>query len=488
MTESSPRTRSGRQLAEDLRAIREERGVELKDIIDATRLAEDVIEQFERTALLDNPVFNRVYLRSLVSSYARLIDIDENVALQAVDDMLRGEYEGALGKIYLGEEPRPAGEAAGDSGGAPNDEAASEHDDEPQDRIPPDDAAPEYGTAVSEPPELPPAGSEEVKDAPSDPDPDFEPESSADPAGTGPPGVSDADTSGDNEPDADTPAAETPPSGETPAPETPPSGETPAADPPGEAEPDEKPPKDEGKARAESSTDAGAGAIPSGKRAAGAGVPATGSRKSRPGGAHASSDSGTSVIGPSESRKGLLLPDMRGLLAAIVAGVVLIALVWISVAWFLDNAEEPEPESTVPAVDSSYVEPEPEPGPDPVSLPDTFEVRVIALDEPLDPIRGRVDDDLRRPYWVELGDTLTFRVADTVILEREVDHALVVVENWLPPPGWLDADGTYVITRERTQAWLDSLIAAGIFPPEAPDSLEIPGLEELRSGDPDPES
>lgn len=510
MTESSPRFRSGELFAADLRAIREERGVALKDIIDATRLAEDVVEQFEVTALLDNPVFNRVYLRSLVSSYARLIDIDENVALQGLEDTLRGEYEGSLGKIYLGDEPRSSDEGGQDAAGPELGEGSAAPD-----------AAPSVsesgrGTDRDAPASMTGPDADELKEPPGDPDPENEPGSAAHPAGTGgkesvsggsgPAKDESQDESDGQSPDGDGSAGRG--SGKDGADERAPGDDDggdagPAAGAAGAGGTVRAPEKGgpekgrsgqggSGKSAAGGKADSG-GKSAAGGKAASSGKAST--RKAAEGASARTSASRTSSAsgvvdaasvgaGTVESRKGLLLPDMRGLVAAIVAGVVLIALVWISVAWFLDSPEEPEPEITAPAVDSSRVEPEP-PGPEPVSLPDTFEVRVIARDEPLDPIRSRVDDDLRRPYWVELGDTLILRVAERVVLEREVEHALVTVENWLPPTGWLEPDGTYLISRARTQSWLDSLIAAGIFPPEAPDSLDIPALEELRSREAD---
>jgi hypothetical protein len=162
---------------------------------------------------------------------------------------------------------------------------------------------------------------------------------------------------------------------------------------------------------------------------------------------------------------------MRGIVAAIVAGVVLIALIWVSVAWFAGRSEQEEPVQSAPAPDTTRTERIPPP--EPVVLPDTFAVHVIARDERLDPIRSRVDDDLRRPFWVELGDTLTFRAANSVVLEREVEHAVVLVEEYLPPADWLEPDGRYAILRDRTQAWFDSLAAAGVRPPAAPDTIIV---------------
>ncbi|NNF04803.1 MAG: hypothetical protein HKN17_10085, partial [Rhodothermales bacterium] len=354
---------------------------------------------------------------------------------------LKGEYEGSLRAIYLSGSP-DSESSDGESSGGESSGGAAAADNEPGDPEAEPGGADEPRTAAEETDaaEEPSAAVEDETDAPEKPD-SHEDETGEDDdgaaSGMAVPETEDARSTAESEP-VETETAES----ETTEPEPP--------------EPDADPAASRSKA---------VGMPPP------TGAPAEG---------RASSDAAAAIQGRKGRRKGLLLPDLRGLMAAVVAGGVLIALVWISVAWFLDTPDEEAPELTVPAVDTT--EAVPEPTPEPISLPDTFEVRVIARDEPLDPIRGRVDNDLRRPYWVELGDTLLFRVADTVVLEREVGNALLIIETFLPPVDWLESDGTYTISRSRTQRWLDSLVAAGIFPPVAPDSLDIPGLEELRAG------
>jgi 8-oxo-dGTP pyrophosphatase MutT (NUDIX family) len=92
---------AGRRLATDLRELREERGIDADSILEATRLSADILESFDETALVDHPAFNRVYLRSIVGSYARVLDIDESDVLAALDQALDGRYHGALRKKYL---------------------------------------------------------------------------------------------------------------------------------------------------------------------------------------------------------------------------------------------------------------------------------------------------------------------------------------------------------------------------------------------------
>lgn len=105
MAEGMP-TASGKRFAADLRRIREERGLQSADLHEATRIPLTLIESFERTALFDHPMFNRVYLRSFVRTYANFLGISVETALEALDEAIEGEYQGRLAQEYLGEEPQ----------------------------------------------------------------------------------------------------------------------------------------------------------------------------------------------------------------------------------------------------------------------------------------------------------------------------------------------------------------------------------------------
>ena len=119
---------AGKRLARDMRAIRKDRSISAEAVIRATKAAPNVVEEFETTGLVDNPVYNRVYLRLFVRSYADVIGIREEDALSAVDQMLSGRYSDGLARTYLqeaeepeeaAEEAEPEGEAAGGKKGAP---------------------------------------------------------------------------------------------------------------------------------------------------------------------------------------------------------------------------------------------------------------------------------------------------------------------------------------------------------------------------------
>ena len=162
---------------------------------------------------------------------------------------------------------------------------------------------------------------------------------------------------------------------------------------------------------------------------------------------------------------GLLLPNTRGLAAAVVAAVLLIALVWFAVSWLLSR---PAQDGDVDAPDTTAVLAAPTPRPDPVVLRDTLSLYLTAVGEPLDPIRVTIDRDLRRPYWIEHDSTQTFRFLNRIILEREVENARLSLDGYALPDHWLQEDGSYVVDRSTAQAWFDSLTTNGIFPRRLP--------------------
>jgi len=85
--------------------------------------------------------------------------------------------------------------------------------------------------------------------------------------------------------------------------------------------------------------------------------------------------------------------------------------------------------------------------------------QVIALYAPVDPIRVTRDQWARRPYWIEFGDTLTFRAAETIIFESDIESALIELEGYALSDSLIDSKGRIELSRERAQRWLDLLIA-----------------------------
>lgn len=342
MADTESKLEAGRRLARDLRSIRRSRSIDMKDVLDATRLAEDVIEQLEDTALLGNPMFNRVYLRSMFGSYAAVLGISNDDMVGALEEALAGQYVGSLAKKYLGDKSSEEGSSAAKA------------------------KAPDEGV--------------EVKDD------SVEQEA---------PGL----------------VADQLESSQSSQPST--EGETPSNEP---------------------------------RRIL----------------VKASSESALSVPTASgKSKSTVLLPNMSGFLMLVVAGLVLVALIWFAVSWIL-SPKTPIPEVVVKKeepVQSTIVRPER------IVLPDTIKIELIAHVEALDPIRVQIDQDLRRPYWINHQDTLIFEMRERVKFEREVNNARILISGFAIPSAWHVSPIRAEITRDRTQTWLDSLVQIGSFPP-----------------------
>ena len=97
------------------------------------------------------------------------------------------------------------------------------------------------------------------------------------------------------------------------------------------------------------------------------------------------------------------------------------------------------------------------PEPEWIVMADSMRFDIIAVSEHLDPIRVTVDDDMRRPFWVGHGDTLTFYVSNSIILERELHFADILLNGYLLSDSLIDSDGRMTMTRDRAQTWLDTL-------------------------------
>lgn len=102
----------GQRFAQDLHRIRKAQGVSLEDLHQETKIPLGLLEQFEASGLFDHPMFNRVYLRSLVRTYARKVDLPIPLALDMLDRALDGTYAGELAAEYFDEAPQPPADTA----------------------------------------------------------------------------------------------------------------------------------------------------------------------------------------------------------------------------------------------------------------------------------------------------------------------------------------------------------------------------------------
>ena len=97
---------AGRRFARDLRRIRSRQNVSIDDVRDETKIPKGLIDSFEETALLDHDIFNHVYLRSFVRTYARTIHISPDDVSRAFEKVVEGTYRNELAREYLPDEAR----------------------------------------------------------------------------------------------------------------------------------------------------------------------------------------------------------------------------------------------------------------------------------------------------------------------------------------------------------------------------------------------
>lgn len=105
---------AGRRLAADFRQLRADRGLTLEDLHEETKIPRSLLEQFEETALFDHAMFNRVYLRSFVRTYAEVAGLPIEEAMTALEEAMDARYQGGLLGVGAGEGP---GEGAGEGPG-----------------------------------------------------------------------------------------------------------------------------------------------------------------------------------------------------------------------------------------------------------------------------------------------------------------------------------------------------------------------------------
>jgi hypothetical protein len=319
-----------------MRRIRRSKSISSKAVITATKAAPTVVQEFEETALMGNPVYNRVYLRLFVRGYAEVIGIRSEDALRAVEEVLGGQYQGSLARLYL------------------------EEDED-----------------TSAPPPGPP------------------------PVAAAPPPASEA------------PAAELPPASPPATPAPPPA--TPASPP---------------------ATPASPPATPAPPPATPAPPPAT--------------PRSPAILVPGGWNPGRWL------------GVILAAGAVAAAAWFFwPEAARNEPP---PPVARDTVQARAPVLPPRVILADTVSFFVIAARDTLNPFRATVDGGTRTPYWIELLDSLEFRVTNQIVLERRLQAMDVSVRGVLVPTDKRDDLGRLVLSRQGVQAYLDSLRTTGGLP------------------------
>ena len=335
------------QFARDLKEIRQSNGISIDDIHNESKIPVGLIESFEESGLFDHTMFNRVYLRSFVRTYADSIGISPDLALSSLEAALEGTYQRELAVEYLGLEPAP--------------EPTTDSDD----------------TIIPEP------------------DPEIESTATAAP---------------DRSSSSSTPVA--------PAPPIPPAYH-----------------EDEEEEEVDDLQIASSPALSEPER--------DWTSQSPP--------PGTAVAPTRRSGGG------SQWIYLLLAAVVVLGLVWGVVE--LSGGRDASPSSAelvaADTVDADTIAIEAPSAPPPVALGDTMHVTIASADSQLvQDIKVTVDDDLRRPYWLEAGESRSFSATNQIVIEQELDVIDLRLEGRPYPTDRVDAQGRIVITRDVAREFL----------------------------------
>jgi hypothetical protein len=93
-------------LGKDLAAIRAQQKLSVEDIHDATRIPFSTIQEIEAETIFYDDNRNTTYMRSFVRTYAKALKINDEDAVQALDQMADDTYRGIILKKY-GDENTP---------------------------------------------------------------------------------------------------------------------------------------------------------------------------------------------------------------------------------------------------------------------------------------------------------------------------------------------------------------------------------------------
>ncbi len=137
----------------------------------------------------------------------------------------------------------------------------------------------------------------------------------------------------------------------------------------------------------------------------------------------------------------------------IAAVVVVLALVGAGLFWWLgrDAAPTDEPDPTTTAAVATP-QTEAAPAPANVTLPDTLTLRVTAKSDAdsdgIQDMKIQVDDDLRRPYWMNKGESQDYRFVRRITVEKQLDDATLTLEGKPFSSTQVDSSGRIVIDRD----------------------------------------
>lgn len=402
MAESS-NPEAGKRFASDLRQIREHRGISVEALHDETKIPMGLIQSFEQTGLFDHPMFNRVYLRSFVRTYSQVVGVSQDLALASLDEALEGTYQGGLAEAYLKpaepvaeevEEPAPAAEVTAPEETFGLEESVSEEESTPEAEMTPEE---EVASEEEMTPEAESASQEEL--------------------------VSEEET----------------------APEVV-SGEAATVYHESASEQEVTPYEEQERFVAEEVSqtpqpmpeEAFVEEETQEERAADR--PAVAPR----------SEPVRREPEAERTNKGWLYAA-AGVVAVVALGFLLFRGMGTpgdNLAGAVTNGEA----ETAATPDTSSVAATPPP----VALGDTMRVTIVAANAPVQNIKVTVDDDLRRPYWIEFQESKTFTPAQRIVIERQLPKIQLQVEGRPYPTNRTDELGRIVITRDSVLQFLNS--------------------------------
>ncbi|HBQ61517.1 MAG TPA: DUF4115 domain-containing protein, partial [Balneolaceae bacterium] len=73
-------------LGKDLASIRKSKNLTLEDVQNAIKIPHDILDSIEDDSIFSDPNRNKTYLRSFVRSYAKLLKIDDEDIVEALDE------------------------------------------------------------------------------------------------------------------------------------------------------------------------------------------------------------------------------------------------------------------------------------------------------------------------------------------------------------------------------------------------------------------
>lgn len=408
---------SGKRFARDLRRVRESRRLTVEDLHDETKIPLGLLQAFEETALFDHPQFNRVYLRSFVRTYANVLGIDPETAIDALEEALSDRYTGSLAIEYLGEEPDVS-------------KAAGSEDEPGVEKVPP----------------LGKAGVSDEGGAPDDDAASGERPSKDVKAATGPAEDEVGPTRKRSKSKKTPPAAERPEGPETERPST---TDQPERESYAETEEEDE---DELVTPAFVST---------------TGETAAGYERSQA--EEADETEWTMQSPPSPKQQATdrtprrKQPDegnwrwIAGIAGVIIVGIVVWVVISVTGNGTPEAQEMANVADTAATADTAAMQEPSAPARGPMpTLGDTMNVQIVAAYGKVDPIRVTVDDDLRRPYWIDEGDSMTFRPTNRIVVEELLDNIELNIEGATYPTSRRDEAGRIVITRDSVRAYFGS--------------------------------